>query len=260
MVEVEPYGLIVLGIDHERIDGHFGSYGPRGCVPQEAGSELASPIGLVDGEAAEPCHRYGWIPRKAFSEGFRQIGEGDARRGERVVPGDLRRGCVERDVTGGHPPPHVLGHVLTEISIEGFHAARKLRPAVGGTEGLDQKRSGHCAGRISRAWASFARSSAGDGAGGLARIARDAFIEALYAAGIGCSVHYIPLHLHPYWRERYDLGRREVSDLLPDLRSADALVRRAAVVRAQTQLRQSLHRLAVGTELVDDGSPCRDRA
>ncbi len=36
-------------------------------------------------------------------------------------------------------------------------------------------------------------------------IARDAFIEALFAAGIGCSVHYIPLHLHPYWRERYGL-------------------------------------------------------
>ena len=40
-----------------------------------------------------------------------------------------------------------------------------------------------------------------DGAG----IGRDAFIERLFAAGIGCSVHYIPLHLHPYWRERYAL-------------------------------------------------------
>ena len=40
-----------------------------------------------------------------------------------------------------------------------------------------------------------------DGAG----ITRDAFIEGMYAAGIGCSVHYIPLHLHPYWRERYGL-------------------------------------------------------
>ncbi len=38
-----------------------------------------------------------------------------------------------------------------------------------------------------------------------ARIARDAFIEKLFAAGIGCSVHYIPLHLQPYWRERYAL-------------------------------------------------------
>jgi dTDP-4-amino-4,6-dideoxygalactose transaminase len=38
-----------------------------------------------------------------------------------------------------------------------------------------------------------------------AGIRRDRFIEALYAAGIGCSVHYIPLHLHPYWRDRYGL-------------------------------------------------------
>ncbi|MEO5735400.1 MAG: DegT/DnrJ/EryC1/StrS family aminotransferase [Rubrivivax sp.] len=36
-------------------------------------------------------------------------------------------------------------------------------------------------------------------------IERDTFIERLYAAGIGCSVHYIPLHLHPYWRDRYAL-------------------------------------------------------
>jgi dTDP-4-amino-4,6-dideoxygalactose transaminase len=25
------------------------------------------------------------------------------------------------------------------------------------------------------------------------------------SAGIGCSVHYIPLHLQPYWRDRYGL-------------------------------------------------------
>jgi len=39
-----------------------------------------------------------------------------------------------------------------------------------------------------------------------APIGRDALIERLFAAGIGCSVHYIPLHLHPYWRERYALS------------------------------------------------------
>jgi dTDP-4-amino-4,6-dideoxygalactose transaminase len=38
-----------------------------------------------------------------------------------------------------------------------------------------------------------------------ATVSRDAFIEALYAEGIGCSVHYIPLHQHPYWRETYGL-------------------------------------------------------
>ncbi len=39
-----------------------------------------------------------------------------------------------------------------------------------------------------------------------APIGRDAFIEALFQQGIGCSVHYIPLHLHPYWRDRYALS------------------------------------------------------
>jgi dTDP-4-amino-4,6-dideoxygalactose transaminase len=42
----------------------------------------------------------------------------------------------------------------------------------------------------------------GDGAS----IGRDALIEHLFACGIGCSVHYIPLHLQPYWRERYGLA------------------------------------------------------
>jgi len=34
---------------------------------------------------------------------------------------------------------------------------------------------------------------------------REVFIERMFAAGIGCSVHYVPLHLHPYWRDRYAL-------------------------------------------------------
>jgi dTDP-4-amino-4,6-dideoxygalactose transaminase len=42
-----------------------------------------------------------------------------------------------------------------------------------------------------------------------ANITRDSFIEQLFARGIGCSVHYTPLHLQPYWRDRYDL--REAS-------------------------------------------------
>jgi dTDP-4-amino-4,6-dideoxygalactose transaminase len=37
-------------------------------------------------------------------------------------------------------------------------------------------------------------------------VGRDEAIERLYAAGIGCSVHYIPLHQQPYWRDRYGLS------------------------------------------------------
>ncbi len=38
-----------------------------------------------------------------------------------------------------------------------------------------------------------------------AEISRDEFIERMFALGIGCSVHYVPLHQHPYWREQYGL-------------------------------------------------------
>jgi dTDP-4-amino-4,6-dideoxygalactose transaminase len=39
-----------------------------------------------------------------------------------------------------------------------------------------------------------------------AGVPRDVFIERMYAQSIGCSVHYIPLHLHPYWRDTYNLA------------------------------------------------------
>lgn len=38
-----------------------------------------------------------------------------------------------------------------------------------------------------------------------ATLPRDTVIERLFALGIGCSVHYIPLHLQPYWRDRGQL-------------------------------------------------------
>ena len=38
---------------------------------------------------------------------------------------------------------------------------------------------------------------------------RDRLVEALFAARIGCSVHYIPLHQHPYWRDRYQLRAQD---------------------------------------------------
>lgn len=39
----------------------------------------------------------------------------------------------------------------------------------------------------------------------LLSITRDEFIEELSRAGIGTSVHYIPLHIMPYYREKYGL-------------------------------------------------------
>lgn len=36
-------------------------------------------------------------------------------------------------------------------------------------------------------------------------MSRDRFVECMFELGIGCSVHYIPLHLQPYWRDTYRL-------------------------------------------------------
>jgi dTDP-4-amino-4,6-dideoxygalactose transaminase len=37
-------------------------------------------------------------------------------------------------------------------------------------------------------------------------IDRDGFIKRMSEMGIGTSVHFIPLHLHPYWRNKYSLA------------------------------------------------------
>jgi dTDP-4-amino-4,6-dideoxygalactose transaminase len=38
-----------------------------------------------------------------------------------------------------------------------------------------------------------------------APIGRDKFIAEMSRLGVGCSVHFIPLHMQPFWRERYQL-------------------------------------------------------
>ena len=38
-----------------------------------------------------------------------------------------------------------------------------------------------------------------------AKVSRDRFIDQMREKGIGCSVHFIPLHFHPYWKDRYQL-------------------------------------------------------
>lgn len=44
-----------------------------------------------------------------------------------------------------------------------------------------------------------------------APINRDEFIKAMSEQyGIGCSVHFIPIHLHPYWREKLGLNAEDL--------------------------------------------------
>lgn len=58
---------------------------------------------------------------------------------------------------------------------------------------------------------------------------RDQFIERLFAMNIGCSVHYIPLHAHPYWRDRYGL----TADMFP---VSEAVSRRSVSLPIYTRM------------------------
>lgn len=54
-------------------------------------------------------------------------------------------------------------------------------------------------------------------------ISRDQFIERMAEKGIGCSVHFIPLHLHPYWREAYNLTASDYPNALGNFEQAVSL-------------------------------------
>lgn len=56
-----------------------------------------------------------------------------------------------------------------------------------------------------------------------AKISRGDFIAKMAEVGIGCSVHFIPLHLHPYWRETYDLKPFDFPNALATYESAVSL-------------------------------------
>ena len=56
-----------------------------------------------------------------------------------------------------------------------------------------------------------------------AGIERNRFIETLAEHGIGCSVHFIPLHIQPYWRDAYKLSPRDFPHALDAYEAAVSL-------------------------------------
>lgn len=47
-----------------------------------------------------------------------------------------------------------------------------------------------------------------------AGVTRESFIQRMYESGIGCSVHFIPLHLQPYWRDTYSFSPSDYPNAL----------------------------------------------
>ncbi|MDD4975346.1 MAG: DegT/DnrJ/EryC1/StrS family aminotransferase, partial [Bacteriovorax sp.] len=54
-------------------------------------------------------------------------------------------------------------------------------------------------------------------------ISREDFIQKMIDLGIGCSVHFIPLHLQPYWRETYKLQDSDFPYALKNYKRAVSL-------------------------------------
>lgn len=86
-----------------------------------------------------------------------------------------------------------------------------------------------------------------------AGVSRDQFIDEMAAAGIGTSVHFIPLHLHAYWRTTYDLHPEQfphatrafdhIVSLPLYTRMTDSVQDR--VIRATRTILESSHRRSV---------------
>jgi dTDP-4-amino-4,6-dideoxygalactose transaminase len=50
------------------------------------------------------------------------------------------------------------------------------------------------------------------------QISRDEFIQKLKEAGVGVSVHFIPLHIMPYYKNRYGLAEDDFPETLKTFR------------------------------------------
>lgn len=55
------------------------------------------------------------------------------------------------------------------------------------------------------------------------QISCETFIEQMFQIGIGCSVHFIPLHIQPYWRDTYQLQPEDYPNALANYKRAVSL-------------------------------------
>ncbi|MDO5746524.1 MAG: DegT/DnrJ/EryC1/StrS family aminotransferase [Actinomycetaceae bacterium] len=68
-----------------------------------------------------------------------------------------------------------------------------------------------------------------------AHLGRDEFIERAAEAGISCSVHFIPLHLHPYYRDKYGYKAQDLPYAAANYQQAVSLPIFSAQTDADTQ-------------------------
>lgn len=77
-----------------------------------------------------------------------------------------------------------------------------------------------------------------------AKVSRDEFIQKMSALGIGTSVHFIPLHLQPYWKNTYNLKDSDFPNASTYYKGAVSLPLYTKMTDAdQTQVIAAIHQI-----------------
>lgn len=111
---------VVLGVDHECKNAHFGAQRPYGRVSQQGAAEFSTLIPLVDGQPPKSGDRDRWIPRQKLDQVIRHLRQVHAAGCERVVARDLSANNVHRTIAGTDPPTNILPCPAGKILVEGF--------------------------------------------------------------------------------------------------------------------------------------------
>jgi hypothetical protein len=99
-------------------------------IIEQASAELPAAEAMINREAPEQGCRNPRIVGELFSQRGREVAQGNAGRGKRVIAANGRIEQVNCDKAGGKAAPHILPHLVMEITIERFDAAGKRRPVM----------------------------------------------------------------------------------------------------------------------------------
>lgn len=129
IVLVETLDRLVLGVSdngHGRNLARRGKRSSKG-VQKEASADSLTPIGLIDGQAADERGGINLVAGHPVRETGRKISALDGDSAQRVEAGDPVRRRIMQHPDGSDPLLHLLASPLTEVLIQRRFAAREGR-------------------------------------------------------------------------------------------------------------------------------------
>ena len=122
MTAIKGGGRVVLGIDDHRQHCRLGAQRAQDSIEQKRRPQLPAPETLIDRKPANQRRRQHRIARQAAGVVIRQVMDGNAGGGQRVIARHRRRAVRQRDKAVGHAPPHILTGLAFEIAVERLYA------------------------------------------------------------------------------------------------------------------------------------------